>query len=99
MASVTHFFINRIKEEGSIMKKLCILLCLILCISTLTGCFSLLPTSPNSSNDETESNVSSEPVVVSDTEILSKDTPAIGTPFLSITALRIVFLSTISAIP
>ena len=53
------------------MRKLCFLLCLIMCISTLTGCFSLLPTSSDS-NDETESNGSAETVALSDTEILSK---------------------------
>ena len=54
------------------MKKICILLCLVLCISTLTGCFSLSPTTSSDSNDETESEVSSETVALSDTEILSK---------------------------
>ena len=57
------------------MKKLCVLLCLIICISTLSGCFSLLPTpqtddKSTSGNDKTDT--SSQVELGSDKEIVLK---------------------------
>lgn len=58
------------------MKRFCILLCLILFISTLTGCFSLLPTTQtddNKTSGETDADTSTQIVLGSDKEIVLKE--------------------------
>lgn len=58
------------------MKKICVLLCLVLCISTLTGCFSLLPTTPQTddknTSGEADADTSTQIVLGSDKEIALK---------------------------
>ncbi len=57
------------------MRKLCVLLCLIICISTLSGCFSLLPTpqtDDKSTSGSDKTNTSSQVELGSDKEIVLK---------------------------
>lgn len=57
------------------MRKLCILLCLIICLSTLSGCFSLLPTpqtDDKSTSGSDKTDTSSQVELGSDKEIVLK---------------------------
>ena len=57
------------------MRKLCVLLCLIICISTLSGCFSILPTpqtNDKSTSGSDKTDTSSQVELGSDKEIVLK---------------------------